>query len=404
MKTSLLPVLALAAICLLSACAPATSDTAPVHADSAASAFAPPVGRTESPAPAADAPSPAPASVPEAEPAPVYEAAPAESDVLLTLDGQPLTAYAQDGALYLALEGYAAAAGAQVREKIGAPPSTPSCAVTTDGGTQRFTMHSDAVYDGERWFVPLETALNWTGGWTYTDVEENHLYCSSAPRYPTLPEGCRVPVLMYHAVSDDCWGYEGLFVSPADLETQLQLLVDEGCTPIWFEDLPHADQYEKPVILTFDDGYADNYTELFPLLKKYNVKATIFVIADHMGIAHKMTAEQAKELSDSGLVSIQSHTMTHGLLDTMNAEELTYQLAQSQLAIARMTGRVPTVVCYPEGRYSQLALEVAARYYTYGTTMEVWCYTTDDDPLRVARYAVMRDTDIWTFRCIIDGL
>lgn len=404
MKKSLLPVLALAAICLLSACAPAVSDTPPAHADAVSPDFAHSVGRAEPAAPTADAPSSAPISVPEAAPAPVYEDTPAESDVLLTLDGQPVTAYTQDGALYLTLESYAAATGAQIREKNGVPPSIPSCAVTTDGGTQRFTMRSDAVYDGARWFVPLETALNWTGGWTYTDSEENHLYCSSAPRCPTLPAGCRVPVPMYHAVSDDCWGYEGLFVSPADMETQLQLLVDEGYTPIWFEDLPHADQYEKPVILTFDDGYDDNYTELFPLLKKYNVKATIFVIADHMGIAHKMTAEQATELSDSGLVSIQSHTMTHGLLDTMNEEELTHQFAQSQRAIARMTGKVPTVVCYPEGRFTQLALDVAARYYTYGTSMEVWCYTTGTDPLRVARYAVMRDTDLWTFRCIIDGL
>lgn len=339
------------------------------------------------------------------EPEPIYEDTPAESDVLLTLDGIPLCAYECDGALYIALDAYSDVTGAQVCEKIGAPPSTPSCTVTVGGLAQQFTMRGNAVYDGERWFVPLETALNWTGGWTYTDEEENHLYCSSAPRYPTLPEDCHVPVLMYHAVSDDCWGYEELFVSPSDMEEQLKLLVDEGYTPIWFEDLPNADQYEKPVILTFDDGYDDNYTELFPLLKKYNVKATIFVIADHMGIAHKMTAEQAKEMSDSGLVSIQSHTMTHGQLDKMDEEQLVYQLERSQLAIARMVGKVPTVVSYPEGRYTQLALDVAARYYTYGTLMDGWCYRTAvNEPMRVTRYAVVRNTDIWTFRCIADGL
>ena len=73
-----------------------------------------------------------------------------------------------------------------------------------------------------------------------------------------------------------------------------------------------CEDYEKPVILTFDDGYDDNYTELFPLLQKYNAKATIFVIPKAIGTPHKMTAEQIYELSRSGLVSIQSHTYSHG--------------------------------------------------------------------------------------------
>ena len=74
---------------------------------------------------------------------------------------------------------------------------------------------------------------------------------------------------MYHAVGDDCWGEEHLFVRPAELEQQLQYLSENG--------------YEKPVILTFDDGYDDNYTLLLPLLQKYHMKATIFMIAGDIG-------------------------------------------------------------------------------------------------------------------------
>ena len=91
------------------------------------------------------------------------------------------------------------------------------------------------------------------------------------------------------------------------MEEQLRYLVDNGYEPIWFSDLAELEQYEKPVILTFDDGYDDNYTELLPLLRKYNVKATVFMIADAMGMQHKMTEEQVREMADSGLVSIQSH-------------------------------------------------------------------------------------------------
>ena len=78
-----------------------------------------------------------------------------------------------------------------------------------------------------------------------------------------------VPVFMYHAVSDDVWGVEHLFVSPSEMEKQLAFLQENGYSTIWFEDLEHVGDYEKPVILTFDDGYDDNYSELYPLLQKY---------------------------------------------------------------------------------------------------------------------------------------
>ena len=90
--------------------------------------------------------------------------------------------------------------------------------------------------------------------------------------------GVQVPVFMYHAVGNDCWGEEGLFVRPGDLEAQLQYLQENGYETIFFEDLSHVEQYNKPVILTFDDGYDDNYTLLLPLLEKYQMKATIFMI------------------------------------------------------------------------------------------------------------------------------
>ena len=81
----------------------------------------------------------------------------------------------------------------------------------------------------------------------------------------------------------DCWGEEHLFVRPAELEQQLQYLSENGYETIFFEDLAHLERYEKPVILTFDDGYDDNYTLLLPLLQKYHMKATIFMIAGDIG-------------------------------------------------------------------------------------------------------------------------
>ena len=146
------------------------------------------------------------------------------------------------------------------------------------------------------------------------------------------------------------------------------------------------------------DVTLDNYTELFPLLQKYNAKATIFVIPKAIGTPHKMTAEQVQELSRSGLVSIQSHTYSHGNLSTMDEQTLIFEMEQSQNYLAALTGQVPYAVCYPEGTRSELSIEVARRYYAYGLLMNGQLYNTSDDPMRVKRFYVPRGYDLGSFR------
>ena len=154
-----------------------------------------------------------------------------------------------------------------------------------------------------------------------------------AQRLPSSA-GVRVPVLMYHAVGDDCWGEESLFVKPEELEKQLQYLSENGYETIFFEDLSRIEQYEKPVLLTFDDGYDDNAETLLPLLQKYGMKATIFLIAGDVGKPHKLTRAQLTELVQSGLVSIQSHGWSHRNMADMGWAELISELLRSKLALA----------------------------------------------------------------------
>ena len=63
---------------------------------------------------------------------------------------------------------------------------------------------------------------------------------------------------------------------------------------IFFSDLTHLSDYQKPILLTFDDGYDGNYTNLFPLLQEYNMKATIFVVSDEIGNEHRMDKYQLR--------------------------------------------------------------------------------------------------------------
>lgn len=233
------------------------------------------------------------------------------------------------------------------------------------------------------------------------DTENQTMYLSPQIDTTAIPSGRQVPVLMYHAVSDQTWGLEGLFLSPSDMEAQLKYLTENGYDPIFFSDLPHLDQYKKPVILTFDDGYNNNYTDLYPLLQKYNVKATIFVIPASVGGQYSMTVAQIKEMADSGLVSIQSHTQDHKELASLSADQQKQQFAQSQLAIARMTGRIPSVLSYPSGSYDSNTLSLAPEYFDMAVKSRGGLWTVQNNFFEIDRYPVYRDTGIHSFQTFI---
>ena len=230
-------------------------------------------------------------------------------------------------------------------------------------------------------------------------VHKDVLYITPYAGDWDVPEGYSVPVLMYHAVSDNLWGGAELFVSPSSMEEQLLYLKEHGYTTITFEDLYRIDEIEKPVMLTFDDGYDDNYEYLYPLLRKYDSKATIFMISGRIGSAetHKMTAKQLKELSRSGLVSIQSHTFTHEPLGTLSRRDQEAQIHQAADALLECTGKYPFVLCYPHGSYNEDTLALMPKYHHFGLKINGGLYQTGDNPFLVNRYYVSRYTDISTF-------
>lgn len=257
-------------------------------------------------------------------------------------------------------------------------------------------------YKGEI-YVPVVPFCELLNIGLYFDEEYSHLYCTVAAGDWALPEGYEVPVLMYHGVSASPWGVTELFVDPSRMEEQLVWLLENDYDPIWFEDLAHVDEYDKPIILTFDDGYSDNYTELFPLLKKYNVKATVFIITGWLDGSTYLSEEQVKEMSRSGLVSIQSHTVSHKDLDKCSEEENIYQMEQSKLMITRLTGKEPVALCYPRGLASGLTLELLPAYYSFGVKMNGRTYRTGDDASLVYRNYVSRSMVISGFAQMLEG-
>ena len=199
----------------------------------------------------------------------------------------------------------------------------------------------------------------------------------------------QVPILMYHHLSEDVTNSE--MVSPEQFEAQIRALSEAGYTGVSFDELQGyvlrgEPLPEKPVVITFDDGYLSNYTLAYPILQKYGMKATIFAIGVSFGKDHykdtdyAMTphfgAAEAKEMTDSGLISIQSHTydmhqwppyedgsaaVRENILPLAGESEeayvqaLTEDFTKSRAQLEDTTGQPVDVLAYPAGQYSTLA-------------------------------------------------
>ncbi len=251
-------------------------------------------------------------------------------------------------------------------------------------------------------YVPVEQACQSLGLSFLKDHEYPNVYCTAAAFRQEIPAGYDVPVLMYHGVAEETWGIRELFVRPSDLENQLAYLTEHGYDPIFFSDLSLVDQYDKPVILTFDDGYEDNYTNLFPLLEEYQVKATIFLIAENIDSReHFLTSAQIREMASSGLVSFQSHTISHPMLDEIDDVWRRFEIEHSKLLLTRLTGLEPYVLCYPSGQNNSAVRADTAEFYRFGLEMNGGMYTTGTDVTRIPRFYVSRYTTLADYRWML---
>ena len=120
----------------------------------------------------------------------------------------------------------------------------------------------------------------------------------------------------------------------------------------------------KSILITFDDGYKDNYTNAFPILKELNMNATIFVVSSLINGETSMTSQQIKEMSDYG-IDIESHTVSHKRLSEMSYNEQLEELSKSKKEIEEITGK------------SVIAVENAG--YKMGFTIEHGYADRDDN-------------------------
>lgn len=200
--------------------------------------------------------------------------------------------------------------------------------------------------------------------------------------YPPPPEEVRVPILMYHYVSElppDADTYRrDLTVSPATFEAHLRYLQAQG-----YQSVSLADVYatltigkplpERPIVLTFDDGYKDAYTHALPLLTQYGFQGEFFVLATpaHYEAAQYLTWDEMRVMAEAGM-SMQAHGRDHFDLTGRDYEFLVYQILGAREAVEAHTGQPVRFFCYPSGRYDEDAMAVVEAAGYWGAVTTEW--------------------------------
>ena len=182
-------------------------------------------------------------------------------------------------------------------------------------------------------------------------------------------EPVKIPILMYHAIhvmDPSEAANAGLIVDPTTFESHLQALKEAGYYTLTPDEAYKAltenvlPENKKVVWLTFDDSLKDFYTNAFPLLQKYQMKATNNVITGFVqaGREDMLTLDEIKEMKEKGM-SFEDHTVNHPDLSTATADQQTLELRDSKAFLDDNLSQKTTTVAYPSGRYSDATLQIA---------------------------------------------
>lgn len=174
-------------------------------------------------------------------------------------------------------------------------------------------------------------------------------------------------VLVYHKIGYYPKGskLKELWVTPERFEKHILWLIKNGYKPVGFSELLDCYKNNKPVdnlvLITFDDGYENNYKYAYPILKKYNVKGNIFIVYNTIGkvnIWHKpekevwinmATKEMLLEMDRSGVIEFGSHTMNHPRLAEISLEDARWEITESKKQLENLFQKEMFAFAYPYG-------------------------------------------------------
>jgi peptidoglycan/xylan/chitin deacetylase (PgdA/CDA1 family) len=198
------------------------------------------------------------------------------------------------------------------------------------------------------------------------------------------PKSLEVPILVYHHVVPGR-SASVLFVPPETFEQQLKYLQDNGYRAIRFDDLADSLEYgiplpDRPVIISFDDGWENQFTYAFPLLQKYGFSATFFVVTGYLDHQNFMTTEELKTMIAAGM-TIGSHSRSHPALPSIGSgQRLKEEIVGSKAWLEDRLGIPIDTFAYPYGSYTTAVVTaVKAAGYRTARTVDEGTHATVDN-------------------------
>jgi peptidoglycan/xylan/chitin deacetylase (PgdA/CDA1 family) len=245
-------------------------------------------------------------------------------------------------------------------------------------------------------------------------VRHGNQGCQPSLVAPDIP----VPVLMYHSVSDAPTApTRALSVRPAMFAAQLRYLRHQGYSGLTFGELCQRRRTRqplpaRPIVLTFDDGYADLIEDALPIMIEQGFPATLFVTTGWLGGAARYAAGtppdrmlswgQLAELSSVG-VEVAAHSHSHPQLDQISEPSLRVELASSRRLLEDRLGHPVCSLAYPYG-YSSTRVRAVAREIGYRQAAVVANAVAPSacDPFRVPRLTIRRSTSLAVFARVVN--
>lgn len=216
-----------------------------------------------------------------------------------------------------------------------------------------------------------------------------------------------VPVFVFHSVADrpgaSVWTLER-----AAFARIARAIADSGRTGLRFGDLTarlrrHEPLPPRPVVVTFDDGFADNI-DAVRVCRDNGLPATVFVTTGYLGRPEMLTAPGLRELGDLPGVEIGSHTVSHRRLDELPVAEIRRELADSRAVLEDALSREVATLAYPHGNYDGRVIRIAGETGYRGAAAVRMASSHDrEDPYAVSRLIVDATTPEATVRRFLEG-
>jgi peptidoglycan/xylan/chitin deacetylase (PgdA/CDA1 family) len=218
-------------------------------------------------------------------------------------------------------------------------------------------------------------------------------------------------VLMYHSISEHIKKekHNKWRVKPKDFEKQMNWFYKNNWKSFTISELVKLDEIpEKSFVITFDDGYEDNFTNAFSVLQKYNFKATIYLVPNQTinhweeknttVLSNLLNEKQILEMQNSGLIEFGSHTLSHVNLSIISDEQLINELRESKKEVENITKKECEAFAYPYGKFDDKIVQAVKNAgYKNATVVKRGLFEQNDDIFTIKRIGILGTESFFDF-------